>query len=91
MATSTSRPCCGDDTCIQTEIASLLGPNSSIVDRLLLAACILARTCRCLSANDLRNRASRLFGMSPECELSSAFVSAYQNERDAVAVELAAR
>jgi hypothetical protein len=85
MATSTSRPCCGDNTCIRTEIATLLGPDSSIVDRILLGACILARTCRCLSPNDLRNCASKLFGLSPECELSSAFVSAYQNERDAIA------
>lgn len=85
MATSTSQPCCGDSTCIQAEIASLLGPDSSIVDRILLAACLLARTCRCLSARDLRNCASTLFGMSPECELSTAFVSAYQNERDTIA------
>jgi hypothetical protein len=85
MATSISRPYCSDNTRIQAEIATLLGPDSSIVDRILLGACILARTCHCLSANDLRNCASKLFGMSPECELSSAFVTAYQTERDAIA------
>jgi len=60
-------------------------PDSSIVDRLLLAACVAAQTCRSLSANDLRSCASTLFEVPPESELSTAFVMAYQNERDAMA------
>jgi hypothetical protein len=77
--------CCNQHTCIRTELAALLEPDSPIVDRLLLAACVAAQTCRSLSANDLRNCAAKLFDVPPECELASAFVSAYQNERDAMA------
>jgi hypothetical protein len=84
MAT-TSTSCCDEDTCIRTDLAALLEPDSPIVDRLLLAACVAAQTCRSLSANDLRSCASKLFDVPAECQLSSAFVAAYQNERDAIA------
>jgi hypothetical protein len=82
MATISTYAC---DPGIRTDLATLMEPDSSIVNRLLLAACVAAKTCRGLSANELRSCASKLFDVSEECELSSAFVMAYQNERDAMA------
>jgi hypothetical protein len=57
------------------------GTDSSLVDRLLLAACVAAQTCRSLTPTDLRTCATKLFDVPPECELASAFVMAYQVER----------
>jgi hypothetical protein len=77
--------CPGENTCIRAELAELLDPDSSIVDRLLLAACVAAQTCRSLGANDLRSCASKLFDVPRECKLTDAFVHAYQTERDRMA------
>lgn len=82
---TTSRPCCDQDTCIRTELATLLEPDSSIVDRICVAACVVAQTCGTLGPDDLHSCASKLFDVYPECELTSAFVLAYQTERDAIA------
>ncbi len=77
--------CRGKNTCIRAELTKLLDPDSPIVDRLLLAACVAAQTCRSLGANDLRNCASKLFDVPPQCKLTDAFVMAYQTERDRMA------
>ena len=81
MATISTSSC---DQGIRADLAAF-GPDSSIVDRLLLAACEAAQACRSLTANDRRSCASKLFDVPPESELSSAFVMAYQNELDAMA------
>jgi hypothetical protein len=80
---TTSSPCFE----LRTHLAALLVPDSPIVDRLLLAACVAAQTCRSLSVNDLRNCAAKLFDVSPEGELAGAFVTAYEHERDAMAAQ----
>src|SRR5580704_11190180 len=77
--------CRRPDTCIQAELTQLLDPDGSIVDRVLLAACVAAQTCRSVGANDLRSCASKLFDVPPECKLTDAFVMAYQTERDRMA------
>src|SRR5579863_2637845 len=76
--------CRGQNTCIRAELSELLDPDSSLVDRVLLAACVAAQTCRSLGANDLRSCASGLFDVPLECKLSDAFVHAYQAERYAM-------
>jgi hypothetical protein len=80
-----SRPCCNQDTCIGKGLTNLLEPASSIVDRICLAACVVAQTCGGIDRSDLRDCASNLFDVPAECELASAFVLAYQTERDAMA------
>lgn len=89
MATSAKRcrepECRGQDTCIRAELTELLDPDGSIVDRLLLGACVAAQTCRSLGANDLRSCASKLFDVPADCKLTDAFVMAYQTERDRMA------
>ncbi len=82
---SNSSSCCDQDTCIRKQLASLLEPDSPIVDRICVAACVVAQTCHNLEEDDLRLCASRLFDVSPECELTNAFIVAYQTERDAMA------
>jgi|SRR5580698_1717994 hypothetical protein len=77
--------CRGQDTCIRAELTELLDRDGSIVDRLLLAACVAAQTCRSLGANDLRSCATKLFDVPRECKLTDAFVHAYQTERDRMA------
>jgi hypothetical protein len=77
--------CRGQNTCIRAELADLLDQDSSIVDRLLVAACVAAQTCRSLGASDLRSCASKLFDVPAECTLTDAFVMAYQTERDRMA------
>ena len=87
---ATAKPCreaeCrGENTCIRAELTKLLDPDGSIVDRLLVAACVAAQTCRSVGANDLRSCASKLFDVPRECRLTDAFVMAYQTERDRMA------
>jgi hypothetical protein len=77
--------CRGENRCIRAELTELLDPDSPIVDRLLVAACVAAQTCRSLGANDLRSCASKLFDVPQECKLTDAFVHAYQTERDRMA------
>jgi hypothetical protein len=73
MATA-YRPNCGQDTCIRVQFTALLEPSTSVVDRVLLVACVLAQTCGSLAAKDLRRCASGLFGVGDESELSRAFI-----------------
>ena len=75
-------PCCDEDTCIKKDIEALLEPDSSITDRVRVAACAVARTCGRLSPDDLSFCAAQLFEVTPECHLTEEFIVAYQIERD---------
>lgn len=79
------RTCCDEDTCIRKDIAHLLEPDSPIEDRIYTAASAVARTCGSLTPQELNLCASRLFDSPSECDLTKAFVIAYQTERDAIA------
>jgi len=76
------RPCCDLDTCIKKDLAELLEPDSSIVERVHVAACAVARTCGKLTPDQLSFCAAQLFETTPECQLTSEFIIAYQIERD---------
>jgi hypothetical protein len=78
-----AHPCCDPDTCIRREIASLLDPDSPIIDRIYVAACAVAATCGNLTPEELQSCAGKMFEVTPECHLANAFVIAYQTERDA--------
>jgi hypothetical protein len=80
-----STACCGHDTCIRKELAALLEPDSSILDRICVTANVVAQTCSSLGTTDLQSCASKLFNVFPECELTSEFVRAYRTERDRIA------
>jgi len=80
-----TRSCCDDDSCIRKDIANLVDPDSPIVDRVYVAATAVARTCGKLTSDELHVCATRLFDSPPECDLTKAFVIAYQTERDALA------
>ncbi len=80
-----TRSCCDEDSCIRKDIANLLDPDSPVVDRVYVAATAVARTCGKLTSDELRVCAARLFESPPECDLTKAFVIAYQTERDALA------
>jgi hypothetical protein len=75
--------CCDPESCIRREVATLLDPDSPIVDRIYVAACAVAATCGELSHAELHTCAAKMFDVTPECELAKAFVIAYQTERDA--------
>ena len=55
------------------------------MDRLCLAACVVAQTCSNLDQDDLHRCAAKLFDVPPECDLAEAFVLAYETERSAMA------
>ncbi len=80
-----ARPCCDEDSCIRKDIANLMEPDSPIEDRVYVAASAVARTCGSLTADELSVCASRLFDSPAGCDLTRAFVIAYQTERDALA------
>ena len=69
---------------MRKELGSLLHPEHPIVDRVCLAACVVAQTCGNVATEELRECAAKLFDVPPECELSGAFVLAYETERDAI-------
>lgn len=77
------RSCCDEESCIRKEIATLLDPDSPIVDRIYVAACAVATTCGKLTVDEMYMCAARMFDVTPECDLARAFVIAYQTERDA--------
>jgi hypothetical protein len=62
-----------------------MDPDSPIEDRIYVAATAVARTCGSLTAAELSVCASRLFDSPSCCDLTKAFVIAYQTERDALA------
>ncbi len=78
-----AKSCCDPDTCIRREISSLLDPDSPIVDRIYVAPCAVAMTCGELSKDELHACGAKMFDVPPECQLTKAFVVAYQTERDA--------
>ena len=80
-----ARSCCDEDTCIRKDLATLVDPDSPIEDRVYVAASAVAHTCGKLTAEELSVCATRLFDSPPECDLTKAFVIAYQTERDALA------
>jgi hypothetical protein len=75
--------CCDSESCIRREVASLLEPDSPIIDRIYVAACAVAATCGELSQDELHACAAKMFELTPDCQLAKAFVIAYQTERDA--------
>lgn len=79
-----SRPCCDEDYCVRKYLDQIAEPEAPIVERIQTVACEVARTCHNLKAKDLRLCAGRLFGLTPECDLTSLFVLAYCVERDSM-------
>ncbi len=71
---------------MRKELGSLLHPDHPIVDRVCLAACVVAQTCGNVAEGELQECAAKLFDVPPECELSRAFVMAYEAERRAIAL-----
>jgi len=78
------RACCGEEACIQRELSRLLEPDAPIVDRISVAACIVAQTCRNAERTDLEQCAARLFNVPPECELTAVFIEVYRAECKAI-------
>jgi len=78
-----AKSCCDPDPCIRREISSLLDPNSPIVDNIYVAACAVAMTCGELNDHELHTCAAKIFDVTPGCQLTKAFVVAYQTEREA--------
>lgn len=78
------RPCCDEDYCVRKYLDQLAEPDAPIVDRIQTVACEVARTCHNLRTEDLHLCAGRLFGLTPECDLTSLFVLAYGVERDSM-------
>jgi hypothetical protein len=79
-----NRPCCDEDYCVRKYLDQIAEPEAPIVQRIQAAACEVARTCHNLRAEDLHVCAGRLFGLTPECDLTSLFVLSYGIERDAM-------
>ena len=78
-------PCCDDGSCLKTELSRLSDPDSPILDRVTVAACAVAHTCKNLDGAELEFCFSTLFETTPDCRLCQDFVVAYQTERDAIA------
>ena len=78
------RPCCDEDYCVRKYLDQLAEPEAPIVERIQTVACEVARTCHNLRPEDLHLCAGRLFGLTPECDLTSLFVLAYGVERDSM-------
>lgn len=77
---SISRPCCDEDSCIRKELNDIIDPEAPIVQRIHVAACEVARICGSLNRQELNLCASRLFDLTPECDLTREFATAYQAE-----------
>ena len=78
------KPCCDEDYCVRKYLDQLAEPEAPIVERIQTVACEVARTCNNLKPEDLHLCAGRLFGLTPECDLTSLFVLAYGVERDSM-------
>ena len=76
------RPCCDEDYCVRKYLDQLSDPEAPITERIETVACEVARTCHNLRTEDLHLCAGRLFGLTPECDLTNLFVIAYGVERD---------
>ena len=78
------RPCCDAEFCVRKYLDQLTDPGAPIAERVQTAACEVAHTCHNLRSEDLHLCAGRLFGLTPECDLTSLFVLAYGVERDSM-------
>ena len=78
------RPCCDEDYCVRKYLDQIEDPEAPIVERVQAVACEVARTCHSLNTEDLNFCAGRLFGLTPECDLTTLFVLAYGIERDSL-------
>ena len=78
------RPCCDEDYCVRKYLDQIAEPEAPLVERIQAAACEVAHTCHNLRAEDLHLCAGRLFGLTPECDLTSLFVMASSVERDSM-------
>ena len=67
-----SRSCCDEDSCIRKELNDIVDPEAPIVQRIHVAACEVARICGSLNRQELNLCASRLFDLTPECDLTEA-------------------
>lgn len=77
-----SRPCCDEDYCVRKYLDQIAGPEATLSERVQTAACEVAHTCHNLRPEDLQLCAGRLFELTPECDLTTLFVTAYQIECD---------
>ena len=77
--------CCEDGNCLKTELSRLFDPDSAIEDRVTVAACAVAHTCKNLECSELEFCFTKLFDTPSDCRLCEQFVVAYQIERDAIA------
>jgi hypothetical protein len=81
-----ARKCCNGESCVvREEMATLLGPDESITDQILEAACELAHKRRKLSLKEQRVCVTELFELPASCSLVDEFAIAYQTERDYIA------
>jgi len=78
------KPCCDEDYCVRKYLDQLSEPESPITERIETVASEVAHTCHNLRTEDLHLCAGRLFGLTPECDLTRLFVSAYGVECDAM-------
>jgi hypothetical protein len=78
------KPCCDEDYCVRKYLDQLAEPEAPIAERIQTVACEVAHTCHNLRPEDLHLCAGRLFGLTPECDLTSLFVLAYGVERDSL-------
>ena len=78
------RPCCDEDYCVRKYLDELADPEATLVDRIQIVACEVARTCHSLRTEELNLCAGRLFGLTPECDLTKLFALAYGIERDSL-------
>lgn len=74
------KSCCDEDYCVRKYLDQLTEPECPITERIQCAAGEVARTCHNLRPEDLHLCAGRLFGLTPECDLTRLFVSAYGDE-----------
>ena len=75
------RPCCDEDYCVRKYLDQIAEPEAPITERIQTVACEVAHTCHNLRTEDLHLCAGRLFGLTPECDLTDLFVLAYGVER----------
>ena len=78
------KPCCDEDYCVRKYLDQFAEPEAPITERVQSVACEVAHTCHNLRTEDLHLCAGRLFGLTPECDLTSLFVLAYGVERDSM-------
>ncbi len=78
------KSCCDEDYCVRKYLDQIAEPEAPITERIRTVACEVAHTCHNLRPEDLHLCAGRLFGLTPECDLTNLFVQAYGVERDSM-------